>query len=56
MFDAKEIKLIRTYLETKGNGKDDPIRRIIQYWTHGGDLVLKFDPHTNEIQKGNSDI
>jgi len=46
MFDAKEIKLIRTELGITGNGVDDPIRRLIQYWSHDGKLIIQYDPHT----------
>jgi len=57
MLDAKEIKLIRTDFRTTGKGiEDDPIRALIQYWTHDGKLVLTFDTHTQEFTKGPADL
>lgn len=55
MLDVKEIKLIRTELDIAGKREDDP-KRLIQYWTLSGELIIEFDPHTNKIKKGNSYI
>jgi len=37
------ITVIKTYLELRGNGKDDPFRRITQYWTLDGKLLAEKD-------------
>ncbi len=38
------IEVIRTELEMRGNGKDDPIRIIVQYWSKDGTLLAEVDP------------
>jgi len=42
--EVQVIKVIRTTLERRGNGKDDPIRRIEQYWDMEGNLIIENDP------------
>jgi hypothetical protein len=44
MFNAKVIQIIRADLELRGNGVDDPYRRITQYWTLDGRLLWEEDP------------
>ncbi|MEH7381769.1 hypothetical protein V7138_15000 [Bacillus sp. JJ1533] len=41
---AKVTQVIETILKRKGNGKDDPIRIITQYWSLDGELLFEFDP------------
>jgi hypothetical protein len=41
---VKVIQLIETTLTRRGNGKDDPIRVITQYWTFDGVLMFEIDP------------
>ena len=44
MTDARLIEVIVTNLELRGNGKDDPYRRITQYWSLDGKLLAEVDP------------
>ena len=50
MGKAQIIELISTDLEERGNGKDDPYRRITQYWTKNGTLVWEYDPCETSIK------
>lgn len=43
MKDVEILKLIRTNLTKRGNGKDDPVRIIEQYWDLEGNLVFEKD-------------
>ena len=38
------VTLIKTVLTKKGNGKDDPIRLVTQYWDLEGNLIFEIDP------------
>lgn len=44
MNEAKIVKLIKTTLTKRGDGKNDPIRVITQYWDFDGILIFEFDP------------
>lgn len=42
---AFQMKVIVTDLKERGAGtKEDPYRRIVQYWTLDGDLLAEVDP------------
>lgn len=41
---ARLIEVIETTIARRGNGKDDPIRIITQYWTLDGALLAEVDP------------
>jgi hypothetical protein len=43
------IKVIRTTLTSKGNGKDDPFRYVEQYWDLNGNLIFEVDGHNKFI-------
>lgn len=50
--DVVVMKVIRTRLQTRGEGtSDDPIRTIEQFWTMDGYLLCEIDPHWN-AQRG----
>lgn len=42
--EAKVIQVIETNLYRRGNGKDTPIRQIVQYWSLDGKLLAEVDP------------
>src|SRR2546425_6281889 len=45
MGNVREVRLFVTDLRTAGKGvEDDPIRRIIEFWTAEGQLVAAVDP------------
>lgn len=45
---AKVIQVIETE-ERRGKGvEDDPIRRVVQYWSLDGDLLAEDDPLISE--------
>jgi len=45
-FNARVISVIVTNLEKKGKGiEDDPVRRIIQYWSLDGILLAEDDTY-----------
>lgn len=44
MDTVRRIEVIETTLLRRGNGKDDPIRVITQYWSLDGDLLAEYDP------------
>ena len=44
MNSVEILKLIRTRLLRRGDGKEDPIRIIEQYWDLEGNLVFEIDP------------
>jgi hypothetical protein len=50
MSTVKVIKLIRTDLLRRGEGKDStgPVRIIIQYWDFEGNLILEYDTFLRE--------
>lgn len=51
-FNAKLIKVLVTTLTLKGNGKkDDPYRRITQYWSLEGELLAEVDPLPEEYEE-----
>lgn len=51
MKDVEIIKFIKTELKCIGDGKkDNPHRRIIQYWTLEGDLIFEIDRLTNRVE------
>lgn len=52
VFGARVISVIETMLELRGDGKTDPYRRIIQYWSLDGQLLAEVDP--NEQMTGQS--
>lgn len=41
---ARVIQVIETTLERRGDGKDDPIRIVTQYWSFDGELLAEDDP------------
>ncbi|HMF60227.1 MAG TPA: hypothetical protein VK595_07645 [Vicinamibacterales bacterium] len=41
---AELVQVIRTSLTRRGDGKDDPIRIITQYWSVDGELLAEVDP------------
>lgn len=41
---VQRIEVIRTYIETRGDGKSDPIRIIEQFWSMDGELLAENDP------------
>lgn len=45
----KPIQFIKGEEKLAGNGKDDPFRRIEQYFTVDGVLVLEYDHHLDKI-------
>lgn len=45
---AEVIKVIRTDMECRGNGTpDNPYRRIVQFWSLDGVLLMEEDPLDN---------
>ena len=44
MDTAKLQEVIVTDIKRRGNGKDDPIRIITQYWSKDGELLAEVDP------------
>lgn len=44
MKQVEKIEVIRTQLTKKGNGEDNPIRIITQYWSLEGELLAEIDP------------
>lgn len=51
---ATLIHVIRTELEVRGSGtRDDPHRRVIQFWSTDGELLAEADPraptHCNAV-------
>lgn len=44
MDQARLIEVIETTLTRRGNGKDDPIRVVTQYWSKDGRLLAENDP------------
>lgn len=49
MKDVEIVQLIRVTVVRKGDGnKDNPIRRIIQYYNFDGSLLIEYDPYTNQ--------
>ncbi len=48
---AKVIQVIVTDMALRGKGEDDdPVRRVIQYWTLGGDFLAEIDPVKTDFQ------
>lgn len=44
MDTAKLQEVIVTDIMRRGDGKDDPIRIITQYWSKNGELLAEVDP------------
>jgi hypothetical protein len=44
MDTARVVQVIETTLRRRGNGKDDPLRVVTQYWTLDGKLIAERDP------------
>lgn len=44
MDEARVMQVIRTSLLRRGDGKQVPIRTIIQYWSFDGELLAEVDP------------
>lgn len=44
-FNARLIQVIETRLTVRGSGKseEDPIRRVVQYWSVDGELLAERD-------------
>lgn len=40
---AQVIRVIRTELALRGDGKESPMRRVIQYWTLDGEFLAEVD-------------
>lgn len=49
MKEVEIEKLIHTRLFRRGNGKDDPIRIIDQWWDMEGKLIFEYDPILHAI-------
>ena len=52
--------VIITNLDRRGNGRDDPLRRVMQVWTLEGDLLATVDPcaesqHNAAIYRANAE-
>lgn len=45
-FGARVIEVIETVLELRGDGKEDPMRRVRQYWSKDGQLLAEYDPYS----------
>ena len=41
---AQVRQIIQTTLTRRGNGKEDPIRIITQFWSLEGELLAEVDP------------
>ncbi|MNV81866.1 hypothetical protein D3C71_1755610 [compost metagenome] len=54
MDTCKVIQVIETRLTRRGNGIDDPVRIITQYWTLDGVLLAEVDP-VNQYAEGSRD-
>ena len=50
MDQAQVMQVIKTTLTRRGNGQDDPIRIITQYWTLEGELLAEVDPITKSTE------
>ncbi len=48
---ARTIEVVQTTLTLRGNGKDDPFRRITEYWSRDGALLAEHDPHAETEHK-----
>lgn len=48
MAKLQKIELIYTEEKLAGDGKVDPYRRVHQWFTTEGTLVLEYDPHTDQ--------
>jgi len=56
-FEQKQVemlKVIRTNLAVRGNGINDPIRIITQYWTLEGEMLFEVDPMAQETMEENA--
>lgn len=53
MKDIEILKLIKTNIKLAGNGKDDPYRRVTQYWSFEGDLVFEVDEYRDNLNSKN---
>jgi hypothetical protein len=47
---ARVVQVIETTLQRRGNGKDDPLRVVTQYWTLDGKLIAERDPAREAAQ------
>ncbi len=50
MFDVKEVTYIKSSLELRGSlpqeqAEGDCARRIIQWWSKKGELIMEYDPY-----------
>ena len=53
MKGAEVIQVIRTTLGRRGRGTDDdPIRRLVQYWSFDGRLLCECDELTSQHHCG----
>ena len=53
MSKARLIQVIETDFETRGAGtSDDPVRRIVQYWTVDGKLLAERDEWAEKVAEG----
>jgi hypothetical protein len=44
MDELKIVTYIKTTLTREGNGTDDPVRVITQWWDFEGNLLFEYDP------------
>ena len=52
MYDnARVMQVIVTELTSRGDGVDDPIRVITQYWSFDGKLLAEVDPWTPKVDE-----
>ena len=50
IMNAKLIQVIVTDLDLRGNGTtEDPIRRVIQYWSVDGKLLAENDQYQTKL-------
>jgi len=61
MFDVKKKSFIVSSLEIRGHldeeqNKGDLVRRIIQFWSDDGELILEYDPWKKESKVFREDL
>lgn len=49
MAKLQNIQLIFSEEKRKGDGKEDPIRIVQQWFLPDGTLVLEYDPHLDDV-------
>lgn len=46
---AKVIRVIETKMGKRGNGRDDPLRTLTQYWSEEGEMLAEVDPYIESL-------